>query len=172
MSNSNMVVIGNRIKEIIESLLLEVASEDDHESQEWVSRQWTIPSVSFRKRKSGRGREDGTMRINEGITIVPLGSISSPGTNGRDGVGYQFLVALVQGSFTDTVSGDWPLPIWEQAIRRRFHNNRMGNMSLSNACELRTSVQAGSLPDGASLSDSMDAAFLTITEFVRESRRS
>ena len=83
MSNSNMVVIGNRIKEIIESLLLEVAAEDDHESQEWVSRQWTIPSVSFRKRKSGRGREDGTMRINEGITIVPMGSISFPVTIAR-----------------------------------------------------------------------------------------
>lgn len=172
MSASNMVIIGVRLKTLIESLLASVASDADHASQPWVNRTRTIPVVSFRKRRAGRGREDDLMRINEGVTIVPMEPIKAYGTNERDGVGYRFLVALVQGSVTDTVSDDWPLPVWEQAIRQRFQNKRLGSLGLTTGCELRTTVEPGKLPDWAALADGMDATFLVLTEYIREDRRS
>ena len=172
MSLSNMVLIGNRIKTLIEELLVSVSSDAENFGQDWVTRSWTIPSVAFRRRRSGRGREEDLMRINEGVTIVPMEPKMAYGTNERDGIGYRFLVALVSGSATDTVSSDWPLPIWEQAIRRRFQNKRLGSLGLTTGCELRTTVEPGELPNWAMLSDSVDASFMVITEYIREDRRS
>lgn len=171
MSLSNMVLVGNRLKTLIEELLSAVASDAENEGQTWVTRTWTIPAVAFRKRRAGRGREEDLMRINEGVTIVPMDPIKAYGTNERDGVGYRYLVALVSGSVTDTVSGDWPLPIWEQAIRRRFQNKRLGSLGLTTGCELRTTVEPGKLPDWAMLAEGVDASFLVLTEYIREDRR-
>jgi hypothetical protein len=130
-----------------------------------------LPAVNVRKRRSSGGREDNVMRIDEGITIVPMDAVLSVGTNERDGTGYRFLIAIAQGTITDTVSEDWALPIWEQAIRQRFQNKRMGSLSLGSACELRTSVRPGKLPEWAMLSEGVDASLLVLTEYVRENRR-
>lgn len=172
MSASNMVIVANRIKTLIQGLVASVAVDADHTGSPGISRVRTLPSVSVRKRRNGRGREEDLMRIDEGITIVPMKPIEANGTNERDGVGYRFLVALVGGSVSDTVSEDWPLPVWEQAIRQRFNNKRLGSLNLTTGCEHRTTVQPGDLPDWALLGDSLDATFLIVTEYIREDRRS
>lgn len=172
MSASHMVIVGQRLQTLIRELILDVANDADHAGQTGFTRAALRPTVAFRRRRSGRGREEDLMRIEEGITIVPMQPIKAYGTNERDGVGYRFLVALCQGSVTDTVSGDWPLPVWEQAIRRRFQNKRLGSLSLTIGNELRTTVDPGDLPDWAKLADGMEATFLVITEYIRECRRS
>lgn len=171
---SNVYVIGNRLVEIIEDELVNVSEEVGANTQ--VSRTAILPNVSFRKRQSGRGREEDGMRINEGITVVPMKPVRSMGTNERDGIGYRYLVAIVTGTYRDILDdsngADWPISTWESAIRRRLHNKRMCDMTLDNSCELRTFVEPGDLPKWASLKDGVDSAFLIVTEYIREGRRS
>lgn len=171
MSASNMVIVAVRLKTLIEELVTSVAADADHATNLGITRTRNQPQVEIRKRRNGRGRETGPMRIQEGITIVPMEPIQAYGTNERDGVGYRFLVALVRGSVSDEVSDTWPLPVWEQAIRQRFQNKRLGSLGLTTGCEIRTTVNPGKLPDWAMLDEGMDGTFLVVTEYIRENRR-
>ena len=168
---SHLVTIALRLKTLTENLLTDVQGDSANSAIGTVNRASQIPTVRLRKRRASRGREDEElMRINEGVTIVPMDPVRSLGTNDRDGVGYRFLIAIVQGTETDEIDASWAVPIWEQAIRRRFHNKRLGSLSLANGCELRTDVKPGSQPKWA-LVEGIDARFLVLTEYVRESRR-
>ena len=165
--------IAQRLKTILEELVADVSSDLDNASYTTVSRTAMRPSVRYRKRRASRGREDeGLMTIEEGISIIPMEPVKVPGTNERDGVGYRFLVALADGTLTDEIGPEWPIPIWEQAIRQRLNNKRMGSLALDDGCEQRTSVEPGELPNWAKLEDGIDASFLVVTEYVRESRTS
>ena len=165
-------MIGNRLAEIVGEVLTSVAAEDLDTT---TSRTSQLPGVEFRKRRSGTGRGTEPMRIDEGITIVPLKPVRGVGTNERDSVGYRYMIAIAYGTLTDTLEdtdgGDWPLSTWEEAIRRRLHNKRMGSMTLNSACEHRTSVEPGELPEWMRLADGIDSTFLVVTEFIREGRR-
>lgn len=169
---SHMYQIGVRLKGIIEELLDDVALDAEYNTYTTVTRASQKPYVAFRKRRAGRGRDDeDLMRIEEGITIVPMKPVQAHGTNERDGVGYRFIIALAQGTIRDEIDIDWSVPIWEQAIRQRLQNKRMGNLDLASACEIRTQVEPGELPSWAYLADGVDATFLVLTEYVRENRR-
>jgi hypothetical protein len=169
---SHMYHIGNRLKIIIEDLLSDVSDESQYSGYDTVARDSMLPLVEFRKRRAGRGRgEEDLMRIDEGITIFPLDPVNAHGTNERDGVGYRYVISIAQGTVRDEVDINWGIPIWEQAIRQRFQNKRMGSLMLDSACELRTQVEPGKLPDWAYLPEGVDATFLVLTEYVRENRR-
>ena len=171
---SNAYAIGRALVTEIEQLLLDVS--DDVGVHSTVSRTYTLPTVSFRKRRSGAGRELTEMRIYEGITVVPLKPKRSLGDNERDGIGYRYMVAIASGTYRDildsTSANDWPTAEWEEAIRRRFHNKRIGSISnLTNTCEIFTQVEPGELPQWAKLDEGLDSTYLIITEYVRENRR-
>jgi hypothetical protein len=178
---SNVYKFGKRLVAII---IEEVAKVDTEAEAEHgadadgtaVSRDALIPTVTFRKRPHGRGREVSKMRVSEGITVSPLKPVLTPiNTNERDGIGYKFLVSFVTGSYNDilddTTELDWPNALWAEAVRRRLQNNRMGSLTLVDTKELRTSVRTGDLPDWAELDDGLDAIHLVVTEYVREGRR-
>lgn len=166
---SHVVDIAQRAKTIIEALLAEIQTDG---ATPTVSRAWLTPSVRIRKRRASHGATaENRMRFGEGITIVPMEPKRSVGTNERDGVGYRYLISIAQGTQTEDIDDSWSVPIWEQAIRQRFHNKRMGDLTLD-GCEQRTVVQPGALPEWAMLEDSVDASFLVLTEYVRENRRS
>ena len=170
---SHVYVIGRALVEKIREVLVSLSIEECADEQ--ISRTATIPNVSFRKRRSAGGREDADIRINEGITVVPLQPVSGIGTNERDGVGYKFMIAIASGTYRDelddTDANDWPLAEYEEAIRRRFNNKRICDLDLQNSCELRTSVEPGALPNWAKLKEGLDATFLVLTEYIREGRR-
>lgn len=169
---SHAYKIGARLVDEITILVTDMANEAG--ADDTMTRTSQLPNVSFRKRRSAKGREDAWMRIEEGITIVPLKPARSPGTNERDGVGYKFMIAIAFGTYRDELDdvdqNDWPIAEYEEAIRRRFHNSRICNIGLTDACELRTAVEPGELPDWAKLKIGMDATYLTLIEYIRESR--
>lgn len=167
--SSHVVTIATRAKTIIEALLTEI--QEDGSSPSTVSRAYLTPDVLIRKRRASHGKGEELMRFDEGITIVPMEPQRAVGTNERDGVGYRFLIGIAQKSLTEDIDASWQVPIWEQAIRQRFQNKRMGSLSLE-GCELRTSVKPGALPEWAMLGDNIDASFLVLTQYVRENRRS
>lgn len=163
----HLYAVGNHVVSQIDAVLNVVAS--DRSGDETVSREALKPYVQFRKRRAGRGREEGLMRIGEGITVIPLKPTTGRGTNVRDDVGYRFLITIVAGTLTDSMSDDWQIGIWEQAIRQRFQSRRTG-VVLTDACEMYCVIEPGDLPDWAMLDDGVDASYLTLTVFIRESR--
>lgn len=158
--------IATKIQEVIESLLVELSTELSSNSE--VARSSLIPYVSVSK--GSRERSDSTMSIAEGITIIPLKPGELPGTNEREDMGYQFLVTICQGTYTDDLPSTWRVGVWEQAIRQRFQQRRLG-ATLDSACELGCTVTAGDLPRWAEFKEGVDASYMVITCFVRESRR-
>ena len=160
--------IASKIKDIIEQLLTDLTTELPNNPE--VSRVSQKPYVSIQKGRPNSGRNDPAMGIGEGITIIPMKPGELPGTNEREDVGYQYLVTIAQGTFTEDFHADWRVGIWEQNIRQRFQQQRLG-ATLDSACELGCTVTAGALPEWAELKDGVDASYLTITCFVRESRR-
>jgi hypothetical protein len=160
--------IGNKIKEIIEQLLTDLTSELPSNPE--IARSSLKPYVNLQKGKPNMGRDDPKMSICEGITIVPLKPSELPGTNEREDMGYQYFVSVAQGTMTEDFSNNWRVGVWEQNIRQRFQQRRLG-VTLDSACELGCTVTAGALPEWAELKDGVDASFMTITCFVRESRR-
>jgi hypothetical protein len=161
-------MIGTRIVTVISALLTEVASES---SENPVSRASQKPYVVLKKRKSGRGREDGMMRIEEGITVVPLKPKRMGGTNERDDVGYRFLISIAPGTLTDTIVDDWPVGTYEQVIRQRFQNSRVGSLGLTDSWEKYSTIEPGDLPEKAKLDEGLEASFLVLTDYIREARR-
>lgn len=161
----HMHTLGESLVTAIQDLIDTIATEQPGNSQ--VSRDWTKFHVDFRKRRAQR---ESRMRIGEGITLFPSKPMLASGTNERDDVGYVFVLSIVQGSSTEIVNEDWRLGIFEQAIRQRFNWKRLG-VTLDSGCELYCRVEPGELPDWADLEDGLDASFLKITCFVRESRR-
>jgi hypothetical protein len=161
----HMYTIAGGIVAAIDVLLDTVADELPSNSQ--ISRSRLKPQIEIHKRRSQDKRE---MRIQEGITIVPMQPKQAGGTNERDDVGYAFLVAIAQRTLTDTLTEDWRVGIWEQAIRQRFNHRRLG-ITLDSACELSCIVTPGELPNWAMLDEGMDLSMLTITCYVREARR-
>ena len=161
----HMFTIAEAIVAAIETLLDTVASELPGNSQ--IARERLKPHVEVHKRRAQDRKE---MRIEEGITVVPMQPVSAGGTNERDDVGYAFLVAIAQRTLTDTLNADWRVGIWEQAIRQRFNHRRLG-ITLDSACELSCITAPGELPNGAMLDEGMDLSMLTITCYVREARR-
>lgn len=163
----HLYAIGIHVVSQIDAVLNAVAS--DYSDDETVSREALKPYTQLRKRRAGRGREEDLMRIGEGITVIPLKQTTGRGTNARDDVGYRFLITIVSGTMTDTLSDDWQLGIWEQAIRQRFQSRRSG-VVLDDACEMYSTIEPGDLPDWAILDEGVEASYLTLTVFVRESR--
>jgi hypothetical protein len=160
-----MFTIAEAIVAEIETLLDTLADELPSNLQ--IARERLKPYVELSKRRSQDSRE---MRINEGITLVPMRPVQAGGTNERDDVGYPFLLAIAQKTFTDTITEDWRVGIWEQAIRQRFNHRRLG-ITLDSACELSCIVAPGELPNWKLLDEGMDISMLTITCYVREARR-
>jgi hypothetical protein len=160
---SHLLVIGKRIKTVITDLMATVATENSYSS---------APLVMFKKRPNANGRAKGaTLQIQKGICIVPLGVAPAGGTSDREDVGYRYLIAIAVGTLTDNLDrDDWQIAVWEQAIRQRFQNRRVGSLEIS-ACELHTTFRPGELPEWGELADGVDATFATLTVFVRESRR-
>jgi hypothetical protein len=161
--------IGERLKELIQELVEAIAEEDESEQpeSETVSRTATLPNVDFRKRR----KKGDMIEVGEGITIVPLKPLQTGGTNERDDTGYRFAVFISAGTWTSDVYEYWPLAIYEQEIRRRFNQRRIGIDLGSTACELATVAQSGALPDGEEYDEDLDVSILLVTVFVRESRR-
>ena len=159
--------IGAELKTKIEALRDSISGNSSYAT---VARSAMLPYISLRKRRSGRGREDDLMRIEEGITIVPMKSVWGPGSNERDGVGYRFLIAIAQGTMTDEFEEGWSLPVWEQAIRQRFQNRRVGGLVLGCSDEIRCTVDYGELPDWAMLREGLDSTYLVLTDYIREAR--
>jgi hypothetical protein len=160
-----MYTIAEAIVAQIDTLLDTLAEELPNNSQ--IARERLKPRIEIRKRRS---QDDKEMRINEGITLVPMRPVSAGGTNERDDVGYQFFLAIAQKTLTDTLTEDWRVGIWEQAIRQRFNHRRLG-ITLDSACELSCIVTPGDLPDWKLLADGMDVSKMMITCYVREARR-
>jgi hypothetical protein len=161
----HMYTIATGIVAAIEELLDTVAGELPSNSQ--IARGRLKPQVEIHKRRS---QDKDEMRIQEGITVVPMQPRQAGGTNERDDVGYAFLVAIAQRTLTDTLNEDWRVGIWEQAIRQRFNHRRLG-IILDSACELSCITEPGELPNWAMLDKGMDLSMLKITCYVRESRR-
>lgn len=137
------------------------------------------PIVKFRKRRAGRGREQAEMRIEEGITVFPMGPRESGGTNERDDYGHRYVVSIASGTYEDDVDEDWFLGNWEELIRKRFHNRRLGDRDVADLpialcgegyCEQITSVRTGELPEWVQLERGLDLVLLEITVYVRENR--
>lgn len=158
--------IAAKIQEIIEQLLTDLVTELPNNSE--IARSSLKPYVSVQK--GPRESEDATMSICEGITIIPLQPGELPGTNEREDMGYKYLVTIAQGTYTEGLPETWRVGIWEQNIRQRFQQRRTG-VTLDSACELGCTVTAGELPRWATFKEGVDASYLTITCFVRESRR-
>lgn len=158
--------IATKIKEIIEQLLTDLVTE--FPSNPEVSR--VSQKLYVNIQKGPRESEDSTMAIGEGIRIIPLKPEELPGTNEREDMGYQFLVTIAQGTFTEDLPDSWRIGIVEQNIRQRFQQKRTG-VTLDSACELGCTVTAGELPRFVTFKDGVDASYLVITCFIRESRR-
>lgn len=167
----NAFLLGSAVVDVIKQLLEDIAEEREGGDPEGlVAREALLPYVSLRKRRNGRGRDEDRLRIEEGITVVPMSPKQASGTNERDDVGYVYLVAIAGGTWTDEITGNWPIGVYEQAIRQRFMHRRLG-VGLTGACELGCVVKPGDLPDWAALKDGIDATFMELTCFVREERR-
>ena len=160
--------IGTRLVAELTILIEKLVVESCQES---VSRDALKPYIVLKKRKSGSGREVTPMRIEEGITVVPIGQEFLGGTNEREDVGYTYLVACVEGTLTDEINAGWRVGAWEQAIRQRFQQRRIGNLSNNEFCELACVLRPGELPSWAEVGDKMDQTLLKFTCIVRESRR-
>lgn len=162
--SANTLVIAKRVKDVVEEQLGLVASANAYQE---------TPHVQLRKRLDGNHRmKDSPMVFQKGVTIVPMGPKSAGGTNEREDWAHQFLIAIALGTHTDNLDrDDWPFAAWEQAIRQRLQQRRLGSMSLHDACELHTTVRPGELPDWGQLAEGLEATFLTLTCFVREARR-
>ena len=161
---SNLLTIAKAVRTAITTLAATVKTENSYPDS---------PTIRLRKRMANYGRRaDQLMAFGSGITVVPLGPKPAGGTNEREDIGYQYLIALAQGTISDNLDvTDWPFAVWEEAIHQRFQNRRIGGMTLDNACELHTSIRQGELPEWAQLEEGVDATFLTLTVFVRERRR-
>lgn len=157
--------IGQGLVDQITTLISSVSAAENQNAT--ISREYMRPSISFNKR---RGVAKDEMEIEEGITIYPGKPVVLPGTNEREDIGYTYVVSIAQGSLTEDIDKDWRVGIWEQAIRQRFSHRRLG-VELRSACELSCICKPGDLPNWAMIPDGIDASFLEITCFVRESRR-
>lgn len=162
--SANALTVAKRVQTVIAELVSAVATENSYGE--------TLV-VQLRKRVHGNGRlKDKLMVFQKGITIAPLGPQQAGGTNEREDWAYRFVIAIAIGTMTDKLDlDDWPFAAWEQAIRQRFQQRRLGGMSLTNACELHTVLRPGDLPEWAELAEGLEATFLTLTCFVREARR-
>jgi hypothetical protein len=129
------------------------------------------PVIRIQKRKSARGRSDEDFVITTGITIVPITNSDEGGTNQREDVAYRYLIACGSGTWTDDLEDDWPVATWEQAIRQRYQQSRIGVTGLTSGCEIATTCKPGKLPDWAKLEDNVDATFLQLAVWIRETRR-
>jgi hypothetical protein len=165
----HVYTIGERLKELIQELVEDIASEDSVEQpdSDSVSRTAILPSVEFRKRRA----KEGGIKVGEGITIVPMKPVQNGGTNERDDTGYRFAVFIASGTWSSSAYEYWPLAIYEQEIRRRLNQRRIGLDLGATGCELATVANPGALPDYDALEDDMDMSILLVTVFVRESRR-
>jgi hypothetical protein len=164
----HLYTIAQRLLEEMNILIEQLVVEGCHES---VYRDSMKPYICLRKRKSGSGRSVTPMRIEEGITIVPIGQRNFGGTNEREDVGYGFLIACVDGTLSDEIEPGWRIATWEQGIRQRFHQQRIGKLSNNEFCEVACIVVPGELPDWAALGEKIDQTLLQLTCVVRESRR-
>lgn len=140
--------------------------------------------VTMRKRRNGTGRDTAPMRIAEGVTVYPIGPRITGGTNEREDVAYRYIVSIASGTQTEFIDENWLIAQWEQAIRRRFQNARLGDgaggeLSTATYCERGTTVREASfrtllngLPDSSwtSLTEGMEVILLEILVHVRESR--
>jgi hypothetical protein len=165
----HVYTIGERLQELITELVDAIADEDAAESpdSDTVSRTATLPNVAFRKRRSKKGG----IKIDEGITIVPLKPVQNGGTNERDDTGYRYAVFIASGTWSSSMYEYWPLGIYEQEIRRRLNQRRIGVDLGETGCELATVANPGALPDFDALEEDMEVSVLVVTVFVRESRR-
>lgn len=169
MSGLHVVKIAKRL---VTEINIVVAELFDEVSEASMLRDNQKPYVSGRKRVSGRGREESLMRINEGITVVPMAPRQAGGTNERDDVAYRFLISIVGGTRTDDLDENWPLGHYEQGIRQRFQHRRIGSLGLADSWEIRCFVEPGELPDWAKLTkEELDSTHLILSCFVREARR-
>ena len=159
----HIVVIANRLENRIGVLMDQLVTDGDLVQDD-------RPEVRLQKRKSARGRSNDEFVISTGITIVPITNSPEGGTNQREDVAYRFLIACGSGTWTDDLEDDWPVATWEQAIRQRFQQSRIGVTGLS-GCEIVTTCTPGKLPDWARLEDDVDATFLEIAVWIRETRR-
>lgn len=167
----HVVQIGNRLVTIIQELITQVATDTGTESPTGsvsVSRTALLPYVSFSK---SRDRETGQTRIEEGITVIPISQEPSGGTNERDDIGYRYMIAVAFGTLTRDLDSYWPLGIYPQAIRQRLNQRRIGGLTTETGCETATVVQSMKLPEWAELAEGVDATFMSVTVFLRESRR-
>lgn len=160
--------IATKIQEVIETLVSDISQELPNNAE--VARSSQVPYVGINKAFLEPGRDGPTMGICDGITIFPMRPTELPGTNEREDMGYQFLVVITQGTWTEDIASTWRVGLWEQEIRRRFQQRRLG-VTLDHACELGCTVTAGGLPEWARFKEGVDASYMTITCFVRESRR-
>ena len=154
------------------------------EADRRIAESATSLTVQMRKRRNGTGRDTSPMRIAEGVTVYPIGPRLRGGTNEREDVSYRYIVSVASGTQTEFIDAEWLVAQWEQAIRRRFHNTRLGDgaggeLSTADYCEKGTTVREGSfrtllngVPDspGTDLTGGMEVILLEINVHVRESR--
>ena len=176
--------IGQKLVAAIKKLSTDGKVDTIDDANRKIAAHATAWDVQLRKRRNGTGRDSSPMRISEGVTVYPVGSESRGGTNEREDVAYRYIVSVATGTQTDFLDANWLVAQWEQAIRRRFLNTRLGDgaggaLSTADYCEKGTTVQRGSfgtlfngMPDSewTSLADGMEVVLLEISVHVRESR--